>query len=92
MRVLISYDISDDKRRKKVAKLLEGYGYRVQYSVFECDLTLKQIKKVKTGLKPFVKPAQWESIRIYPLDKKSAEQIIILGKDMTRLLNPTIVV
>ena len=31
---VISYDIPDDKRRKKIADLLEGYGQRVQYSVF----------------------------------------------------------
>lgn len=32
---LISYDISDDKKRNRIAKLLEQYGYeRIQYSVF----------------------------------------------------------
>ena len=44
MRTLVSYDISDDKRRRKVCKILEGYGYRVQYSVFECDLDDKKIQ------------------------------------------------
>lgn len=42
MLYLISYDIAVDKRRTKIAKLLEGFGQRVQYSVFECDLTTKQ--------------------------------------------------
>ena len=55
MRVVVSYDISDDKRRRMVAKLLEGYGYRVQYSVFECDLSLKQLQKLRRELKPYVK-------------------------------------
>ena len=36
---LITYDISDDKRRTRVFDFLEGYGNRVQYSVFFCDLT-----------------------------------------------------
>ena len=31
---VITYDISADKLRNKVAKLLEGYGRRVQYSCF----------------------------------------------------------
>ena len=39
MLVLISYDIEDDRLRVKLAKLLEGHGQRVQYSVFECHLT-----------------------------------------------------
>jgi CRISPR-associated protein Cas2 len=36
-RYLIAYDISDDIRRTKVAKKLESYGDRVQYSVFIVD-------------------------------------------------------
>ncbi len=32
---LISYDITADNRRNALAKLLEGFGSRVQYSVFE---------------------------------------------------------
>ena len=35
---LVSYDISDDKRRTKVFKTLEGFGDHVQYSVFLCEL------------------------------------------------------
>lgn len=31
---LICYDIVLDKRRNKVAQMLEGYGLRVQKSVF----------------------------------------------------------
>lgn len=39
---VICYDIPDDKRRKKISDLLEVYGSRVQYSVFECVLNSKQ--------------------------------------------------
>ncbi|MCA9742068.1 CRISPR-associated endonuclease Cas2, partial [candidate division KSB1 bacterium] len=38
MLLLVSYDIVDDKQRTKLAKRLQNYGQRVQYSVFECDL------------------------------------------------------
>lgn len=37
---LAVYDVTDDKERSAVAKVLEGYGQRVQFSVFECRLTL----------------------------------------------------
>ena len=40
------YDISDDKERDRVAKALEGYGIRVQFSVFECRLTSVQRKQL----------------------------------------------
>ena len=46
MRYVICYDIADDRRRGKVAKLLEGLGRRVQKSVFECDLTHRRLQAV----------------------------------------------
>lgn len=36
-RVLIAYDVSNDARRDRVAVTLQGYGERVQYSVFVVD-------------------------------------------------------
>ena len=47
MNYLIAYDIGDDRRRERVAKILGGYGVRLQYSVFSvslppADLTLLQ--------------------------------------------------
>lgn len=36
---LICYDISDNKERSKVDKILHDYGFRVQKSVYECHLT-----------------------------------------------------
>jgi len=72
---LISYDIPDDKRRLKIMHLLEGYGERVQYSVFEVWATDKELEKLKGQLGKWVKPRQGEacaedaagSVRIYAL-------------------------
>ena len=35
---LIIYDICEDHKRSKLAKLLKGYGFRVQKSAFEVEL------------------------------------------------------
>ncbi|NEP62230.1 MAG: CRISPR-associated endonuclease Cas2 [Symploca sp. SIO2G7] len=48
MLVLVVYDIPDNKRRTKLAKFLEGYGRRVQYSVFECFLSLPKMRSLHT--------------------------------------------
>lgn len=42
-RYLIAYDIRDDRRLRRVCKLMEGYGTRLQYSVFLCDLSDREI-------------------------------------------------
>ncbi|MBX2990254.1 MAG: CRISPR-associated endonuclease Cas2 [Bacteroidetes bacterium] len=77
MFILISYDIADDKQRTKIAKLLEAHGSRVQYSVFECNLTETQLSLLKTKLAKRV--AVEDSIRFYRLCKECTKRIDILG-------------
>jgi CRISPR-associated protein Cas2 len=43
---LISYDVRDPKRLRQVAKKLEAYGTRVQYSVFRCRLDCEALEKL----------------------------------------------
>lgn len=38
-RYLIGYDIADEKRLRRVIKIMEAHGSRLQYSVFLCDLS-----------------------------------------------------
>lgn len=47
---LIAYDITDGGRLRAVAKVLNRYGYRVQKSVFECDISKQQYNKLKAKL------------------------------------------
>jgi CRISPR-associated protein Cas2 len=47
MLVVVSYDIVDDRRRQRLAKVLENYGQRVQKSVFECRLDEGRFLKLK---------------------------------------------
>ncbi len=65
-RYVVAYDIPDDRRRNRVARVLEGYGERVQYSVFECQLTPDQFQKLWDELKRKVDEAE-DSIRAYRL-------------------------
>jgi CRISPR-associated protein Cas2 len=47
---LICYDIRCPKRWRKVYKLLEGYGDRVQYSLFRCWLSQRSREKLRWQL------------------------------------------
>ena len=64
IRVVISYDVPEDKRRTKIHKILKSYGQWVQYSVFECDLTDTQYAKLRSRLGKAIDPQQ-DSIRFY---------------------------
>lgn len=39
---IITYDISDDRRWRRVFKLMKGYGLWLQLSVFQCRLTTRR--------------------------------------------------
>ena len=65
-RYVVAYDIPDDKRRLKIARALEGHGERVQYSVFECQLTGKQFEALWKELRGLMRP-QEDSLRAYRL-------------------------
>lgn len=79
MFMLVSYDIRDIKRLPKVAKLMEGYGDRVQYSVFECLLTERQLQELQRRLKRLIDPDS-DSVRFYRLCESCKEGITILGQ------------
>ena len=47
---VISYDITDPKRWRPVYERLHGYGRRLQYSMFRCRLTARQLEKLRWEL------------------------------------------
>jgi CRISPR-associated protein Cas2 len=53
-RYLVSYDISNPKRLRRVAKVLEGFGVRLQYSVFECPLDDLRLAQARAALQPVI--------------------------------------
>jgi CRISPR-associated protein Cas2 len=61
---LIAYDISDDRRRTKVHKLLCGFGQWTQYSLFECFLTDKELVALHGRLDKLLK-ADEDNVRFY---------------------------
>ncbi len=78
-RYVVVYDIPDDRRRNYVARILEGHGERVQYSVFECVLTARQFESLWQALKKQVK-AEEDSIRAYTLCDLCAGRTQHLGR------------
>ncbi len=78
MKYAIAYDISDDKRRRHVVKILMGVAYRVQKSVFEGILSSDEIKEITTKLADIINPKQ-DSVRFYPLCESCNSKINMAG-------------
>ena len=51
---LVCYDISDDKRLRKVFKTMRGYGDHLQYSVFECQFTARDLARCRGELNAII--------------------------------------
>jgi CRISPR-associated protein Cas2 len=78
MLVLVVYDIPDDKRRTKLATFLEGYGRRVQYSVFECFMDLAEMQKLHAALQRRVNPEE-DNVRLYWITRDSFSRALAIG-------------
>lgn len=74
---VIAYDVSDDNRRTKLAKLLLDYGDRMQDSVFEADLEPAEIEKILRRVERFLEPS--DRFCIYRLCADCAKDVRRLG-------------
>jgi CRISPR-associated protein Cas2 len=94
MDLLLTYDIAThdrpgERRLRRVAKIAEGHGMRVQYSVFELVLDPYEVPGLLHQLERVIDNAQ-DNIRIYRLG--SARPMAILGRqrDLTTTRGPLI--
>lgn len=50
-RYLVAYDVSDDKRRDKLFKRMQGHGDWAQFSVFFCELTSQELVRLRMDVR-----------------------------------------
>jgi CRISPR-associated protein Cas2 len=78
MFVVITYDVSNDKRRARVAKCLLDFGRRVQWSVFEAVLDEKKLLELKRKLEKVI-DMERDSVRYYFLCQRCLPAIQVSG-------------
>jgi len=83
MLVLVTYDVSTEslegrRRLRRVAKLCENYGQRVQHSVFECLVDPAQWAELSHRLKKEIDPGT-DSLRFYYLGKNWKNRVDHVG-------------
>lgn len=79
LRYLVCFDIPDDTTRKEVAETLEGYGLRVQRSVFEVVCKSRaEFQKLQHDLLALL-DQEADSVRFYPQCENCAAKAFDLG-------------
>ena len=81
MLVLVVYDIPDNKRRNKLATFLEGYGRRVQWSVFECYLSLGEMQALHKAVAKRVLPDE-DNVRFYWVPVDAVARTLTIGSNL----------
>ena len=66
------------KKRVKLSKHLQGYGFRIQKSAFEAMIKPNLYRKLKKELEHYVDKEKEDSIRIYKIIGQG--QVTVLGK------------
>lgn len=82
--IVVTYDIDGtttvgQKRQRKIAKLCESYGSRVQNSVFECFIDAAQSRQLRTELLSLINEER-DQIKLYRLGKNYVSKVDTLGK------------
>lgn len=67
-RYLVAYDIREDRRLRNVASCMEGYGERIQYSVFVCDLSDQEVVLMRGDVEARMKVSE-DSLMIIDLGR-----------------------
>lgn len=95
MLVLVTYDvmtssIGGEKRLRRVAKICQNYGQRVQNSVFECVVDSTQFTSLKIELQSVI-DVKLDSLRFYRLGNNYKTKVEHIGaKEALDLEGPLI--
>lgn len=87
MELVVTYDVATDtaagrRRLRQVAKICEGFGQRVQKSVFECTVSDAQLTLLEHHLLRAIEPRE-DSLRIYRLREPRERYVRVIGQEAT---------
>lgn len=82
IRYIVTYDITDARRLRRVHRTMRGYGEALQYSVFSCDLSPAERVLLVEALTPLInhREDQVLLIDLGPADGRGRESIESLGR------------
>jgi CRISPR-associated protein Cas2 len=84
MEILVTYDVSTEtvegrSRLRRVAKVCQAYGQRVQKSVFECIVNSMEIELMMHHLLTIINLEE-DSLRVYRLREPYEQYVQVVGK------------
>jgi CRISPR-associated protein Cas2 len=88
---LIAYDIRHPRRLRRVAKIMENYGMRVQKSIFEAALSATDLQALQLDLAQVLELEE-DGVKFFPLCERCSRSIGVLGHSVdAELFQPLLV-
>jgi CRISPR-associated protein Cas2 len=91
---IVTYDIRDDKRLRRVFRTMRDWGNHLQYSVFECQLTRAELLELKGELREIIHDDEDQVlfINLGPSDGRGERVIEAMGQPYIDLDAPCLIV
>ncbi len=91
---LVTYDICDDRRLRKVFKIMRNWGDHLQYSVFECQLGSMDERRLRAELNDVINNAEDQVlfVDLGPVSGRGERVIRSLGRPYVSLDSPCVVI
>ncbi len=77
MRLLyvVTYDIGNDIRLRRVFKIMRGYGDHIQYSVFRCELSERERAELLGRLTEVIKTTE-DQVLLFPIGPAAGQHAL----------------
>ena len=82
---LVSYDIRDTRRWRKGYKIIKGYGERLQYSVYRCRLSVRQLEQLRWELEKVLEAE--DSLLFVPLCGACVARLLVRNRSETWIVD-----
>jgi len=91
---IVTYDIADAKRLRRVFKTCKNFGNHIQFSVFECDLSPTERIRMESKLKALIhhEKDQILFIALGPSESRGERMISSIGKSYSKFDAPCYVI
>ena len=79
---IVSYDIADPKRLRRVYRLMRGWGDHIQLSVFRCELNARELVELRSNLVRVIHHTEDQGlfVDVGPVDGRGSTSIRSIGK------------
>jgi len=77
--MIVAYDIADERRLARIAKIICDYGVRVQKSIFEVTVDSGIFEEMKARVEDVIVPEE-DGVKYFPLCGRCAETVEIIGQ------------